>query len=396
MKMKIISLMLLCLLMLSTACIFPVHSSTPDSMWIEPPIANFSTNTTPVDTKFNVTVWLNMATATNSYQFYMIYNKAQLNVTNSGYSGNGKSSWSGALLTNNPPPGSGVHNATHDYVLWGEVLKTGAEKTGEGSLVWVEFQIMQAPPSGQTLTSDIRLDIDGPFRSGGFDKAFNRIPVTFGRTTYSYGSVWEPPPPAKMYVDPSAVVNRSITPSNNFTIYVKINKATDVAFFDFKLTFNSSVVKAWNAVLGDFFPPLSTLKVEVNNASGYVRVNATLNPSEPPKNGSGVLATIKFHVEATGSTVLHLTDIQLQDNQTHILPNESADGSFNNAALPGDVNGDGKVDIIDVAIVVAAFGSYNGQLQNHPRWDSHADINHDGIVDTFDVATVRQSYGLFG
>ena len=392
MKMKITSLMLLGLLMLSATCIIPVHSSTPDSMRIEPPVANFSTNTTPVGTKFNVTVWLNMATATNNWQFYMTYNKAQLNATNSGYTGNGKSSWSGALSTDNPPAGSGAHNATHSYVLWGEVLKSSAEKTGEGSLVWVEFQIMQAPPSGQTLTSDIGLGIDGVFNSAVYDKTFNPISVTFGKTTYSYGSVWEPPPPGKVYVDPSAVVNRSITPSNNLTIYVKINKATDIAFFDFKLTFNSSVVKAWNAVLGDFFPPSSTLKVEVNNASGYVRVNATLNPSEPPKNGSGVLATIKFHVEVTGSTVLHLTDIQLQDNQTHILPNESADGSFNNAALPGDVNGDGKVDIIDVAIVVAAFGSYNG----HPRWDSPADINHDGRVDIFEIGTVNQSYGLFG
>jgi len=57
--------------------------------------------------------------------------------------------------------------------------------------------------------------------------------------------------------------------------------------------------------------------------------------------------------------------------------------------IVADVNGDGKVDIADVAMVSAAFGSYPG----HPRWNPAADINRDGKVDIADVAIVSSKFG---
>jgi hypothetical protein len=54
-----------------------------------------------------------------------------------------------------------------------------------------------------------------------------------------------------------------------------------------------------------------------------------------------------------------------------------------------DLNGDGKVDIKDVAIVGKAFGSYPG----HPRWNSAADLNGDGVVDALDLALVAKGFG---
>jgi hypothetical protein len=55
----------------------------------------------------------------------------------------------------------------------------------------------------------------------------------------------------------------------------------------------------------------------------------------------------------------------------------------------GDLNGDGKVDVRDVAIVSLAFGSY----PEHPRWDPRADINKDMNVDIRDVALVCRAFG---
>lgn len=63
--------------------------------------------------------------------------------------------------------------------------------------------------------------------------------------------------------------------------------------------------------------------------------------------------------------------------------------------LLGDINGDGKVDMRDVAIAAAAFGSYPG----HPRWNPDADITGplylvpDGKVDTRDVAVITRNFG---
>jgi hypothetical protein len=52
----------------------------------------------------------------------------------------------------------------------------------------------------------------------------------------------------------------------------------------------------------------------------------------------------------------------------------------------GDVNGDGRVDCNDVAIVRAAFGKRTGQ----PGFDARADLNRDGIVNVIDLTTVTR------
>ncbi|MCJ7423421.1 right-handed parallel beta-helix repeat-containing protein [Candidatus Bathyarchaeota archaeon] len=55
----------------------------------------------------------------------------------------------------------------------------------------------------------------------------------------------------------------------------------------------------------------------------------------------------------------------------------------------GDLSGDGKVDIVDIAIASSAFGSYPG----HPRWNPIADENDDDRVDIRDIAMVCSNYG---
>jgi len=56
--------------------------------------------------------------------------------------------------------------------------------------------------------------------------------------------------------------------------------------------------------------------------------------------------------------------------------------------LKGDVNGDCKVDIVDLSIVGAAFNS----TPSSPNWNPAADLNHDGKVDIVDIVVVASSY----
>jgi len=54
-----------------------------------------------------------------------------------------------------------------------------------------------------------------------------------------------------------------------------------------------------------------------------------------------------------------------------------------------DLNSDGIVDILDVAIVAKAYGSYPGHL----RWNPIADLYHDGIINIVDVGWVCKKFG---
>jgi PKD repeat protein len=58
------------------------------------------------------------------------------------------------------------------------------------------------------------------------------------------------------------------------------------------------------------------------------------------------------------------------------------------SSLVGDVNGDGKVDMRDIAIVAKAFNSIPGA----PNWNPIADLNGDGKVDMRDIAIVAKAF----
>jgi hypothetical protein len=60
--------------------------------------------------------------------------------------------------------------------------------------------------------------------------------------------------------------------------------------------------------------------------------------------------------------------------------------------LLGDINGDGIVDLHDLAIVAAAYGSRPGD----PNWNPLADILGDGVVDMRDFQIVVSEYGQTG
>jgi len=59
------------------------------------------------------------------------------------------------------------------------------------------------------------------------------------------------------------------------------------------------------------------------------------------------------------------------------------------ARVWGDLNLDAKVDVKDLSVVSAAFGTY----LNDPRWNPQADMNHDDKVDIRDVVIVSSNFG---
>ena len=57
--------------------------------------------------------------------------------------------------------------------------------------------------------------------------------------------------------------------------------------------------------------------------------------------------------------------------------------------LLGDVNGDGIVDIYDLAAIGKAYGASEGDV----RYNPDVDLNNDGIIDIYDLAICGKNYG---
>ena len=106
-------------------------------------------------------------------------------------------------------------------------------------------------------------------------------------------------------------------------------------------------------------------------------------------NGTGSIATIKFKTEDVGEEEIVLDNLILSDNQMNPVPLTSSYAEINIFRLVGDVNGDCKVNIFDLATVGLAYGSRPGDAY----WKPEADTYPDGIINIFDLATVGMHYG---
>ncbi len=57
-------------------------------------------------------------------------------------------------------------------------------------------------------------------------------------------------------------------------------------------------------------------------------------------------------------------------------------------AITGDLNSDGKVDLLDIVVAAGAFGTQTGD----PTYNPDADINSDGVIDVFDLVLIAINY----
>lgn len=74
--------------------------------------------------------------------------------------------------------------------------------------------------------------------------------------------------------------------------------------------------------------------------------------------------------------------------ETNVANNNFTD-SWIKVVIVGDVNGDGKVNVIDVFAVSLAYGSYPG----HPAWNPNYDINDDHRINLIDYFIAALNYG---
>ncbi|NIW16124.1 hypothetical protein GWN19_01615 [Candidatus Bathyarchaeota archaeon] len=105
-------------------------------------------------------------------------------------------------------------------------------------------------------------------------------------------------------------------------------------------------------------------------------------------SGSSTALTIPWNTtgiaEGNYTITAHITPLPETDTTDNSLT-----GGTVVVTIPGDVNGDHKVDLKDVFAVALAYGSYPG----HPMWNPNLDINGDQKVDLKDYFAAVLNYG---
>ncbi|MFQ5999529.1 MAG: hypothetical protein ACE5J6_02000 [Candidatus Bathyarchaeia archaeon] len=157
----------------------------------------------------------------------------------------------------------------------------------------------------------------------------------------------------------TVTITLTLKPHLNYTMYLEFNGTQD----EF-LTIGDPRSTWWHEVWPDFSKWWHILTWTDTDGSG----NLTVSDQVDFADGS------EWHVDAVK------TDIIVTKKR------------------PGDVNGDGIVDIVDVVIAAIAFGSMAVDdpttLWNETKnWDPDADLNGDGLIDIIDLVIIGVNFG---
>ncbi|WP_261807719.1 glycosyl hydrolase family 28 protein [Paenibacillus sp. N3.4] len=146
----------------------------------------------------------------------------------------------------------------------------------------------------------------------------------------------------------------------------------DGASYDFQITY---VDKA----------ALNSLITEAQNS-----LNAAVEGTQPGQYPTGSKAALNTAIDRAKAVAGNpaATQQQVQQTAADLSAALQAFKASIITGVPGDLNGDGKVSIGDLAIVAKYYGKSSTDLD----WDQYkfADLNHDGVIDIADLAIIAQ------
>jgi parallel beta-helix repeat protein len=200
---------------------------------------------------------------------------------------------------------------------------------------------------------------------------------------------------AKIQVLPQ--VNEAKALSQVFNISITVTNVANLYTFEFTLQYNTTLLDAKEIAIASF--PGRTYKVSkkiIDDTQGLVTLR--IESISPPlqANETLVLASITFQVTHAVIWPKPAIESYLRFNSTKLItdapvdvPHDKTDGLYRYRPIQGDMDSDGKVTIIDLAIVAKAYGTKPGD----PKWNELADLNHDNIINILDLIPVARNYG---
>lgn len=247
-----------------------------------------------------------------------------------------------------------------------------------------------------------------------------------------HGDMMSPPPAVAVNETTASIGYMSIVPtpfSGDGTIAVFTFKVVDQPLFPQNASFNISFFTTELADDMGMPIPLETadlqiplygivpFNIKVTNVVPYTRVfpynahlliNVTVtNEGDYAEtfnltlyaNDSGGTATVIMTADSAANitcevwgfipgTYILRAYVQPAKGETNENDNTFEDGTIR-AIVIGDVDGDGKVDILDVVLITRIYGCREGD----PSFDPRSDLDADGAITILDVVTCTGHYG---
>ena len=165
-----------------------------------------------------------------------------------------------------------------------------------------------------------------------------------------------------------------------------IENVTDLAGWQLNITFNPAMLQAVEVKEGGFLKQKggNTFFQEgnIDNTAGEITGLIGTRIGDDGVSGTGTLLSITFKAQATGEDFLRFRNVKLGQSNREVMPHTIViTPIIVQSSL--DVNGDDKIDLLDLTLVAQNFGQTNSQT----------DINNDGTVDIIDLITVAQNLG---
>jgi hypothetical protein len=200
---------------------------------------------------------------------------------------------------------------------------------------------------------------------------------------------------AKIQVVPQVIEAKAINVVFNLSITVA--HVANLCAFEFTLQYNTTLLDAKEITIASF--PGRTYKVSkkiIDDTQGLVTLRIESITPLLQANESLTLANITFQV--TNATIwpkpsmessFSFGDTRLTIGTGEDIQHDKIEGLYRYRPIPGDMNSDGAVNILDLAIVARAYGTKPGD----DKWNRDADLNNDNIINILDLIPVARNYG---
>jgi hypothetical protein len=204
----------------------------------------------------------------------------------------------------------------------------------------------------------------------------------YGPGTLGYDG---PLPPGSYWITTSLVYSSG----ENTQLGTSTNPGTTSEAYGFSLTLDSLGPPAsvsGNVILSGLAATAAaqTLTFLLRDDTGNSVLSSTLTL------GTGGAFTLSNVL--AGTYTLHVTGSKWLARNVEVDTTEGDVSGLSLTQLPGDINGDNKVDILDLGLLADAFNTD----PTSPNWNVNADLNCDGKVNILDLGLLADSFGKNG